>query len=164
MEYLQHDEYLCDDENCKEAICQQRVTHNVETCKNSECIYCGMKKCPYGEPLHFHHDGCPSCYLKEYISSSNMSEISELPTAAIARMKSDESRISKEATYDSDEEVSVQYILSCISIGRTSIKNTRKHPYKDDYLLLLREKGYTVTREDHPSIYDGYIITYTISW
>ena len=55
-----------------------------------------------------------------------MSEISELPTAAIARMKSDESRISKEATYDSDE-VSVQYILSCISIGRTSIKNTRKH-------------------------------------
>lgn len=92
-----------------------------------------------------------------------MSDISELPTAAVARMKSDESRISTEATYDSGE-VYVQYILSCISIGRTSIKNTRKHPYKDEYLLLLREKGYTVIREDHPSIYDGYIITYTISW
>lgn len=67
MEYMEHDEYLCDDKNCKEAICHERITHNVEICKEPECIYCGMKKCPHGEPLHFHHDGCPACYqdLKE---------------------------------------------------------------------------------------------------
>lgn len=26
-----------------------------------ECIVCGMLVCPHGEPLHFHHDGCPAC-------------------------------------------------------------------------------------------------------
>ena len=20
--------------------------------------------CPWGEPLHYHHDGCPSCWLE----------------------------------------------------------------------------------------------------
>ena len=22
--------------------------------------------CPHGEPFHFHHDGCPSCYTDDY--------------------------------------------------------------------------------------------------
>jgi hypothetical protein len=26
-----------------------------------ECIKCGERDCPDGEPLHYHHDGCPSC-------------------------------------------------------------------------------------------------------
>jgi len=26
-----------------------------------ECIVCGSIVCPHGEPLHFHHDGCPAC-------------------------------------------------------------------------------------------------------
>lgn len=29
--------------------------------ENYECITCGMKDCPHGEPLHYHHDGCPAC-------------------------------------------------------------------------------------------------------
>jgi len=24
-----------------------------------------MYNCPHSEPLHFHHDGCPSCYNYE---------------------------------------------------------------------------------------------------
>lgn len=28
----------------------------------SECTGCGARDCPYGEPLHYHHDGCPACY------------------------------------------------------------------------------------------------------
>ena len=27
---------------------------------SGECIICGLIFC--GEPLHFHHDGCPSCF------------------------------------------------------------------------------------------------------
>jgi hypothetical protein len=27
-----------------------------------ECVFCGADYCPYGEPLHWHHDGCPACY------------------------------------------------------------------------------------------------------
>ena len=27
--------------------------------------YIAMYDCPHSEPLHFHHDGCPSCYNYE---------------------------------------------------------------------------------------------------
>lgn len=30
-------------------------------CGDGECMDCGAIVCPYGEPLHFHHDGCPAC-------------------------------------------------------------------------------------------------------
>lgn len=29
-------------------------------CKDAECLICGVLACPAGEPLHFHHDGCPA--------------------------------------------------------------------------------------------------------
>lgn len=27
-----------------------------------ECSECAKIICPHGDDLHFHHDGCPSCY------------------------------------------------------------------------------------------------------
>lgn len=30
-------------------------------CETGECAVCGSIICPHGEPLHFHHDGCPAC-------------------------------------------------------------------------------------------------------
>ena len=33
----------------------------LESCEEPECIVCGAIICPYHEPLHFHHDGCPAC-------------------------------------------------------------------------------------------------------
>ncbi len=32
---------------------------------NDECIACGERDCPHGEPLHYHHDGCPACVFDE---------------------------------------------------------------------------------------------------
>ena len=29
--------------------------------EDQECLICGVLCCPAGEPLHFHHDGCPAC-------------------------------------------------------------------------------------------------------
>lgn len=29
-------------------------------CDEDECMVCGIRDCPYGEPLHYHHDGCPA--------------------------------------------------------------------------------------------------------
>jgi hypothetical protein len=26
-----------------------------------ECMSCGRRDCPNGEPFHYHHDGCPDC-------------------------------------------------------------------------------------------------------
>jgi hypothetical protein len=30
-------------------------------CSDPECLECGARDCPSGEPLHYHHDGCPAC-------------------------------------------------------------------------------------------------------
>lgn len=30
-------------------------------CDDWECIICALRDCPFGEPLHYHHDGCPAC-------------------------------------------------------------------------------------------------------
>lgn len=32
-------------------------------CPDGECYECGEIICPYREPLHFHHDGCPACTI-----------------------------------------------------------------------------------------------------
>lgn len=48
-----HYEFYCDD-------CLQHHTPTSE-CTDQECIMCGARDCPHGEPLHYHHDGCPSC-------------------------------------------------------------------------------------------------------
>ena len=34
---------------------------HAESCEDSECLLCGVLSCPVGEPMHFHHDGCPAC-------------------------------------------------------------------------------------------------------
>jgi hypothetical protein len=42
-------------------------TGATETCtaESGECTYCSIRECPFSEPLHFHHDGCPACDLPE---------------------------------------------------------------------------------------------------
>lgn len=32
---------------------------------DGECMQCAQKVCIHGDPLHWHHDGCPSCYIHE---------------------------------------------------------------------------------------------------
>lgn len=33
----------------------------LDHCPDAECEECGKAVCHHGEPLHFHHDGCPAC-------------------------------------------------------------------------------------------------------
>lgn len=40
---------------------KKNCSGNYKTCKNFECVICGERDCPFGEPLHYHHDGCPVC-------------------------------------------------------------------------------------------------------
>lgn len=37
------------------------VPYSLQDCDDPECLTCGIVACPYREPLHFHHDGCPAC-------------------------------------------------------------------------------------------------------
>jgi len=34
-------------------------------CDDPECLSCGERDCPYGEPLHYDKDGCPACSFEE---------------------------------------------------------------------------------------------------
>ena len=45
----------------KEKIIDALLSH----CDDGECYTCGQIICPHGEPLHFHHDGCPACAQDE---------------------------------------------------------------------------------------------------
>ncbi len=39
------------------------VVNNEDCNMDNEipCVDCIMVHCPFEEPLHFHHDGCPAC-------------------------------------------------------------------------------------------------------
>lgn len=41
-----------------------RVVYHPQAkdCEEDECWICAIRDCPHHEPLHYHHDGCPSCY------------------------------------------------------------------------------------------------------
>jgi len=40
----------------------RHINHPSTTdCPVDECSVCGERDCPHGEPLHYHHDGCPAC-------------------------------------------------------------------------------------------------------
>ncbi len=42
--------------------CSKRLFEKVlSMCPDPECDECGKLVCINGEPLHFHHDGCPGC-------------------------------------------------------------------------------------------------------
>ncbi len=39
----------------------QKCAGKTDACMHHECLACGEMDCPHGEPLHYHHDGCPAC-------------------------------------------------------------------------------------------------------
>lgn len=39
----------------------------LNRCTDPECPDCGRIICPYHEPLHFHHDGCPACSTGKFV-------------------------------------------------------------------------------------------------
>jgi uncharacterized coiled-coil protein SlyX len=49
---------------------QQQLDAMLQHCPDAECMQCGTIICPLGEPLHFHHDGCPACAETESRSTN----------------------------------------------------------------------------------------------
>lgn len=39
----------------------QKLDALLAHCPNNECGTCGSIICDHKDPMHFHHDGCPSC-------------------------------------------------------------------------------------------------------
>lgn len=44
----------------------EKVDEILSECPDPECRECGRILCPFEDPLHFHHDGCPSCAFSRY--------------------------------------------------------------------------------------------------
>jgi len=42
-------------------LVQDAQGHHPKDACPEECILCGVRDCPYENPLHYHHDGCPAC-------------------------------------------------------------------------------------------------------
>lgn len=58
---------------------------DYSACGDPECLVCGIVACPHREPLHFHHDGCPACYLDERsLSLQVVSSDSDVPDPSAA--------------------------------------------------------------------------------
>lgn len=34
----------------------------TDECDDQECEICSYRDCPHHDVMHYHHDGCPSCY------------------------------------------------------------------------------------------------------
>lgn len=41
---------------------QKMVDQLLVHCQIDECTVCAEIVCPHKDPLHLHHDGCPSCH------------------------------------------------------------------------------------------------------
>lgn len=39
----------------------EEIDRILNLCPDMECYLCAVILCPYKEPMHFHHDGCPAC-------------------------------------------------------------------------------------------------------
>ena len=74
----------------KERICMKDIEkysllkelHTLENCNDDECMICGIIHCPHGEPLHFHHDGCPACYEDEIGRPKRLIDLADMPSAS----------------------------------------------------------------------------------
>jgi hypothetical protein len=42
------------------------VRRRPDACLDGECPRCSAIDCRYGDQLHYHHDGCPSCSPATY--------------------------------------------------------------------------------------------------
>lgn len=36
---------------------------STEECKIEKCKECAVRDCKWNDPMHYHHDGCPSCFM-----------------------------------------------------------------------------------------------------
>lgn len=56
-------------------------------CDDAECTVCAVRDCPFREPFHYHHDGCPACYVHSAPAAATpaATAVSATPASAILR-------------------------------------------------------------------------------
>lgn len=46
-------------------LAEASLAAHPAACRLYECEACSVRDCPWGDELHYHHDGCPSCFQDE---------------------------------------------------------------------------------------------------
>lgn len=41
---------------------RNQLRHECCEAESGECSLCAILDCPHADPMHYHHDGCPSCW------------------------------------------------------------------------------------------------------
>lgn len=49
---------------------EEQIDALVNHCPNNECSECARIVCQFGDPMHLHHDGCPSCACGDRVNNS----------------------------------------------------------------------------------------------
>jgi hypothetical protein len=68
LSWVESHEALASDALREEKLAEIRQWHGpTDSCdaEGGECSLCGILDCPLADPLHYHHDGCPSEYVQE---------------------------------------------------------------------------------------------------
>jgi hypothetical protein len=56
--------------NVRLAEAHRKMDLLLAHCPDGECGECSKIICDHGDPNHFHHDGCPSCWQDEATADS----------------------------------------------------------------------------------------------
>lgn len=73
----------------------------TDKCPDQECSRCGKRDCPWADPLHYHHDGCPSCVTARRKALTSPEAVAAA-TAALAKALEEEGNIIHQGTYPAD--------------------------------------------------------------
>lgn len=59
---MTHNLVRCTSVGCQECMNIVLSHPPLQDCTEEECCVCSVRDCPYQEPFHHHHDGCPICH------------------------------------------------------------------------------------------------------
>lgn len=72
VKIMQKADAYCPDADEHQSFAQRML--DCECC-DEDCQACSVRDCPYDEPLHYHHDGCPACYNRHIASHPSITPV-----------------------------------------------------------------------------------------
>jgi hypothetical protein len=111
--------------------------------EGGECSYCSQLICPHKDPMHFHHDGCPSCSCDEMEENSKIADpFKDMWELSQIKIKSLEERLRmaeefiRSHQYQYESEYAADFCIGC-----DMRKDNPCHPDCELQKILGKEKG-----------------------
>lgn len=100
------------------------------TPRDVECLPCGVDECPYCEPLHYHHDGCPAC---DFVYAANeQPREDDIPRGSDADIPWRPSQDSEGDAMKVQDPRLRDAIMRLVDLGHARLAQVDSHQYEDD--------------------------------